>query len=52
MTRLSGKVKPELVRALLTRSLASLMVLFAIPTILKAGRPRFISPSTSTSRPS
>ncbi len=37
---LSGKEKPELIRALLTRSLDSLMVLSAIPTILKAGRPR------------
>ena len=52
VTRLSGKEKPELVMALLTRSRASEMVLFAIPTILKAGRPLFMSPSTSTMRPS
>ena len=52
VTRLSGNEKPELVRALLTRSRASEMVLLAIPTILKAGRPLFISPSTSTMRPS
>ena len=52
VTFLSGKEKSELTRALLTRSRASEMVLLAIPTILKAGRPLFMSPSTSTMRPS
>jgi len=52
VTFLSGKRKPELVIALLTRSLASETVLLAMPTILKLGSPRFISPSTVTSRPS
>ena len=52
VTFLSGKEKPELTRAERTRSLASLMVLLAMPTMLKAGRPLFISPSTSTSEPS
>ena len=52
MTRLSGNEKPELVMALLTRSRASETVLLAMPTILKAGRPLFMSPSTSTIRPS
>ena len=47
-----GKVKPELTRALRTRSRDSLMVLAAMPTILKAGRPLFESPSTSIRRPS
>ena len=52
VTFLSGNENPELVMALRTRSLASLIVLLAMPTILKAGSPRFISPSTSTNFPS
>ncbi len=52
VTFLSGKEKSELTRAERTRSLASLMVLLAMPTMLKAGRPLFISPSTSTIEPS
>lgn len=47
---LSGKEKPELTMALRTRSLDSVMVLFAMPTMLKAGRPRLESPSTLTRR--
>ena len=52
VTFLSGNEKSEFTTALRTRSRDSLMVLLAIPTILKAGSPLFISPSTSTSLPS
>ncbi len=48
VTFLSGKIKSELVSAERTRSLASVIVLFAIPTILKAGKLLAASPSTST----
>ena len=41
----AGKVKFELEIALRTRSLASLTVLAAMPTMLKEGRPRFLSAS-------
>ena len=47
VTLRSGKVKFEFIRLLLTLSLASLMDLLPIPTILNAGRPRLESPSTS-----
>lgn len=52
VTFLVGKMRPELEMADRTRSLASEMVLLAIPTILKAGRPLFILPSTSIISPS
>ncbi len=48
VTRLSGKRNPELTSAARTRSRASETVLLAMPTILKAGRLRLTSPSTST----
>ncbi len=51
VTRLSGKRNPELTIAARTRSRASEMVLFAMPTMLKLGRLRLISPSTSTRWP-
>lgn len=44
----AGKSKPELLSALLTRSLASLTVRVAMPTILKAGRLRAESLSMVT----
>lgn len=46
VTLVDGKEKPELVMALRTRSLASLTVLAAMPTMLKEGRPRLLSAST------
>ncbi len=51
VTFLAGNWKPELVIAARTRSRASETVLAAIPTILKVGRPRLESPSTSTNLP-
>ena len=42
-----GNLKPDECRADLTRSRASEIVLAAIPTILKVGRPLCLSPSIS-----
>ncbi len=44
-----GKEKPDECKADLTRSRASETVLAAIPTMLKPGRPRLLSPSISMS---
>ncbi len=48
VTFLSGKDRSELVMAERTRSRASVIVLLAMPTILKAGRLLAILPSTVT----
>ena len=47
-----GKMKPDDLRALRTRSRASEMVLLASPTRLKAGSPSTLLPSTSIVAPS